>query len=83
MAFAAALDRSADGASGIGDILVSGLATGISLVTTTGFQTDAASFSVLPFTLVLFIAFVGAGTFSTAGGIKMYRVGGMLVQCFT
>jgi len=57
-----------------------GLLTGISLVTTTGFETRQSGFSVLPLTMVLFIVLVGAGSFSTAGGIKFYRIGAMVIQ---
>lgn len=57
-----------------------GAVTGISLVTTTGFETRQSSFSVLPMPIVLFVILVGAGSFSTAGGIKFYRIGAMLVQ---
>lgn len=57
-----------------------GIVTGVSLVTTTGFESRQSSFSVLPLPIVLFFVLVGAGSFSTAGGIKFYRIGAMLVQ---
>ena len=57
-----------------------GLVTGISLVTTTGFEARQSSFSVLPMPLVLFFVLIGASSFSTGGGVKFYRVGAMLVQ---
>lgn len=57
-----------------------GIFTVVSLLTTTGFEVRHAGFTVLPMTIVLILAFVGGGTFSTAGGIKFYRIGGMSVQ---
>lgn len=57
-----------------------GLFTGISLVTTTGFEPRAGALTALPMTILAAIAIVGAGTMSTAGGIKFFRVGGMFVQ---
>ncbi|AXS40660.1 potassium transporter TrkG [Breoghania sp. L-A4] len=59
-----------------------GLFTAASLVSTTGFEVRHGGFAVLPLTLVMFIALVGGGTFSTAGGLKHYRLGGMLVQAY-
>ena len=59
-----------------------GLFTAASLVSTTGFEVRHSGFAVLPLTLVLFIALIGGGTFSTAGGLKHYRIGGMLVQAY-
>ncbi|MEM8813515.1 MAG: potassium transporter TrkG [Pseudomonadota bacterium] len=57
-----------------------GILTGTSLVTTTGFEVRQSGFSVLPMPIVLFVVLVGAGSFSTAGGVKFYRIGAMLVQ---
>jgi len=71
------------GTGHVGDALrklQAGLLTGASLVTTTGFQSADIPFGALPVAAVLVAAFIGGGTFSTAGGIKMYRLGGMVVQ---
>lgn len=57
-----------------------GIFTAVSLITTTGFEVRHDGFTVLPLTVILFAAFVGGGTFSTAGGLKQYRMGGMWVQ---
>lgn len=57
-----------------------GLFTGISLVTTTGFQPQAGALAMLPIAIVAALAIVGAGTMSTAGGIKFFRLGGMFIQ---
>ncbi|PLX39468.1 MAG: hypothetical protein C0606_02840 [Hyphomicrobiales bacterium] len=59
-----------------------GVFTAVSLVSTTGFEVREGGFAVLAFPLVLFIAMIGGGAFSTAGGLKQYRFGGMLVQAF-
>ena len=59
-----------------------GLFTAASLVSTTGFEVREGSFAVLPFPLVILVLLVGGSTFSTAGGVKHYRFGGMLVQSY-
>ena len=51
-----------------------------SLVTTTGMETRDASFEVLPVTVLLLLVAVGGASFSTAGGIKLFRIGAMFVQ---
>lgn len=60
--------------------LEDGLFTGIALVTTTGIEPHAGAFSALPLSLVLLAVFIGGASFSSAGGIKMYRAGAMSVQ---
>jgi trk system potassium uptake protein TrkH len=57
-----------------------GLLAGISLVTTTGYEAGGVHLSLLPLTVVLLLALAGGSSFSTAGGLKYYRIGGMLVQ---
>lgn len=57
-----------------------GLFTATSLITTTGLEVRHASFEVFPVTLVFLAVAVGAAGFSTAGGIKLFRLGAMLVQ---
>lgn len=57
-----------------------GLFIGISAVTTTGFDGISVGFAGLPITVMMVLAIVGGGSFSTAGGIKFFRVGGMFVQ---
>jgi trk system potassium uptake protein TrkH len=56
------------------------LLAGISLVTTTGYEAGGVHLSLLPLTVVLLLALAGGSSFSTAGGLKYYRIGGMLVQ---
>lgn len=60
--------------------LEDGLFTAISLVTTTGVEPHAGAFATLPLALVTLLIFIGGATFSTSGGIKMYRIGVMGVQ---
>ncbi len=62
------------------DALRYGLFAGISIVSTTGFESWPNLFDYLPLAIVTLLGFVGAGTMSTAGGIKLYRFGAMFVQ---
>lgn len=62
--------------------LEDGLFTAVALVTTTGVEPHGGAFSGLPITLVAAVVFVGGATFSTAGGIKIYRAGIMLLQSY-
>ncbi len=57
-----------------------GLFTGVSLLTTSGFEVRNGGFTIVPLSLVLTIVFIGGATFSTAGGVKAYRVGAMFAQ---
>lgn len=57
-----------------------GVVQAVSLITTTGFESRDAGLTLLPLGIVLIIALIGGSTFSTSGGIKFYRVGGMFVQ---
>ena len=60
--------------------LEDGLFTGIGLVTTTAIEPHAGAIAALPLSLVLVIVFVGGASFSSAGGIKLYRAGAMALQ---
>jgi trk system potassium uptake protein TrkH len=57
-----------------------GLATGASLVSTTGMEIHPGGFAALPIPIVLLVALVGGGAFSTAGGIRFFRIGGMFAE---
>ncbi len=61
------------------EALIEGFFNAASLVSTNGIETREGVFALLPVTLVIFIVIIGGGTFSTAGGLKHYRIGGMLV----
>ncbi len=63
-----------------GEAVRTGLLSGVSLLTTTGFPTGGTGYAVLPLTFAVIVALAGAGAFSTAGGIKFYRLGGMMVE---
>ena len=52
----------------------------VSLLTTTGFDSAPATFPVVPSVFVLALIAVGGASFSTAGGIKLFRVSTMFVQ---
>lgn len=60
--------------------LTTGLAAAASVVSTTGFLTSQPAQDVMPFVALLGLAFIGAGRFSTGGGLKIYRVVAMLRQ---
>ncbi len=57
-----------------------GLFLATSLISTTGFELAPGALRPFPIAIIVLILFVGGATFSTAGGVKLYRVGGMLVQ---
>ena len=57
-----------------------GLFNGISLISTTGYQTRGGGLSTISHTLVLFLAIGGASALSMAGGLKFYRIGAMTLQ---
>jgi trk system potassium uptake protein TrkH len=74
--FAADSATESSGLSALGQ----GLFTGISLVTTTGFEATSQGLAALPIAIAGAIAIIGAGTMSTAGGIRFFRIGAMCVQ---
>jgi trk system potassium uptake protein TrkH len=73
-------------AAGSADVLspgaafIEGIFNAASLVSTNGVETREGVFALLPIALVIFIVIVGGGAFSTAGGLKHYRIGGMIAQ---
>ncbi len=52
----------------------------VSLLTTTGFDSAPADVPVVPSVFALALIAVGGASFSTAGGIKLFRVSTMFVQ---
>lgn len=60
--------------------MTQGIATMASLLTTTGFVTSELGLDAIPYMALLAICIVGAGRFSTAGGLKVFRVIAMLRQ---
>lgn len=57
-----------------------GIVNGISLVSTSGFDTRPDSLSAIPDTVAVVLALFGAAALSSAGGLKLYRIGAMTVQ---
>ncbi len=54
--------------------------TAVSLISTTGFQWSDQVQGHIPPVVLLLVVIIGGGTFSTAGGIKFYRIGRMSIQ---
>lgn len=54
-----------------------------SVVATSGLQSRPGIFALLPPLLVIALLLIGGGCYSTAGGIKFYRIGGMLFHSRT
>ncbi len=52
----------------------------ISLLTTTGFDNASAATPAVPYVLALGLIGVGGAAFSTAGGVKLFRVSAMFAQ---
>lgn len=63
--------------------LVEALVNAAALVSTSGIESRPGYFTLLPLVLVLFIVFLGGSAFSTSGGLKHYRMGGMMVQSWS
>jgi trk system potassium uptake protein TrkH len=57
-----------------------GMAIAASVVSTGGLEIRTGGQEVLPYALLLGLALVGGASFSTAGGIKLFRIGAMLTQ---
>ncbi|HSI39200.1 MAG TPA: potassium transporter TrkG [Xanthobacteraceae bacterium] len=72
--------RAGHGEIGLPLAVEDGLFTAVSLVTTTGVEPHAGAFASLPLGFVLVLLCIGGATFSTSGGLKMYRVGAALMQ---
>ncbi len=58
----------------------SAFASAASLISTTGFPIAADIQTITPYMALLVVCFIGGGRFSTAGGLKVYRVVAMLHQ---
>ncbi|MEJ8573197.1 TrkH family potassium uptake protein [Microbaculum marinum] len=65
---------------GAGAAFRDGLFTATSLLTTSGFEIRNASFEIFPLAVVVIVMAIGAASFSTAGGIKLFRIGAMFIQ---
>lgn len=51
-----------------------GLAAAASLISTTGFAISPQTSEVIPYTVLVTMCLVGGGAFSTAGGLKVFRL---------
>ena len=60
--------------------LTLGLASAASLVSTTGMYISEQSLSSVPYIILLTVCIVGGGRFSTAGGLKVFRIMSMMRQ---
>lgn len=58
-------------------VMSEGIFNSASIISTSGIQSRPGVFSLLPPTLVLIVIFIGGGCYSTSGGIKFFRIGGM------
>ncbi|MEM6461646.1 MAG: hypothetical protein AAF724_07005 [Pseudomonadota bacterium] len=56
-----------------------GFFTASSLVATSGIETRPGVMALLPNIVVLAVVFVGAGVYSTTGGVKVFRIGTMWI----
>ncbi len=76
LAYAAAFSIAAGSETVLGPTtaLREGFVTAASLVSTTGFEARNAGATALPLSLALLVILIGGGMFSTAGGLKMYRI---------
>ncbi len=71
------------GSNSITDLLSAlneGLFTAASVVSTAGIETRPGVIALMPSLLVVFVILCGASIFSTAGGIKFYRLAGMIAH---
>ncbi|MGI9415130.1 MAG: TrkH family potassium uptake protein [Hyphomicrobiales bacterium] len=79
LANAQALGEGAGTVSGI-EALRYGFFRAVSLITTTGFENAAPGAAGVPFACVLALCAIGGASFSTAGGLKVFRAFSMVTQ---
>lgn len=79
--FSQSANLSASG-QGITNEILSGFFLAASLISTTGYEWVDGDIGKIPPIVVGCIILIGGGAFSTAGGLKFYRLGGMLTQSF-
>ncbi len=68
------------GFAGGWEVVRVGLFRAVSLVTTTGFDNAVDGAGGVPFAIVLALCSIGGASFSTAGGLKVFRVFSMATQ---
>lgn len=57
-----------------------GLSSAASFITTTGFAMSTQTVDAIPYTVLILMCLVGGGAFSTAGGLKFFRVKAMFAM---
>ncbi len=62
------------------EVVRTGLFRAVSLITTTGFDNAPDGAAGVPFAIVLALCSIGGASFSTAGGLKVFRVFSMVTQ---
>lgn len=62
------------------DTVALSLATSASLISTTGFMISEPANGLIPYMVILAVVIIGGGAFSTAGGLKVYRLWAMCRQ---
>ncbi|MCB1415761.1 MAG: TrkH family potassium uptake protein [Nitratireductor sp.] len=65
-------------AAGTFSLISEAIFNAASLVSTSGLQSNAGIFTLLSPAFVFAVLLIGGGTYSSAGGLKFYRVGAML-----
>lgn len=60
--------------------LAEGLFNAASVTSTSGLQSRPGIFALVSPAIILFVLMLGAGSYSTASGVKLYRAGGMIRQ---
>lgn len=82
IAYTVRLQMLSGGSAGHSPLLAlhEGFFAAASLVSTSGLETRAGVLQVIPELLVLLVVLAGASVFSTAGGIKLFRIGAMTIQ---
>ena len=80
--FAWGFYQGVDGPAGIGifDAIHKGILTAISVVSTTGFEVREGGFAAISYPILLTLALIGGASYSTSGGIKLFRIGTMFEQ---
>jgi trk system potassium uptake protein TrkH len=66
--------------SGAGTVIIESFFAAASVISTSGHEIRPGVIALLPEILVFSIAFLSAAVFSTASGLKVHRLGAMLVQ---
>lgn len=68
------------GGGTLGGSLRDGFSIAASIITTSGLEVRVGGHATLTYGLLLTLVFIGGASFSTAGGVKMFRIGAMAVQ---